>query len=120
MFADRIKEDRQLAAAQPGLLDAWLSRWRESRTLRVLAEAGERLFTPGRELTVRLGQGKYLSLSGTRYCRVECLRGAVWVTAAGEGRDTVLTPGQRATYVRGGKVVVSGRGDSSEAQVRWD
>lgn len=120
MFADRIKEDRQLAAARSGFLDTWLAQWRESRFLRVLAEAGERLFTPGRHLTVRLGQGKYLSLSGTRYCRVECRRGAVWVTATGEGRDTVLTPGQRVTFARGGKVVISGRGESSEVQARWD
>ncbi|MGE4538998.1 MAG: DUF2917 domain-containing protein [Desulfovibrio sp.] len=120
MFADRIKEDKQLAAARPGLLDTWLSRFRDNRLARVAAEAGERFFTPGRRLTVRLGQGKYLSLSGTRFCRVECRRGAVWVTAAGEGRDTVLTPGQRASFSRGGKVVISGRGDASEARVCWD
>ncbi|EFL49981.1 conserved hypothetical protein [Solidesulfovibrio fructosivorans JJ]] len=120
MFADRIKEDRQLAAARPGLLDAWISRFRDNRFVRVAAEAGERLFTPGRQLTARLGQGKYLSLSGTRFCRVECRRGAVWVTAAGDGRDRVLTPGQRASYSRGGKVVVSGRGDASEVRVCWD
>jgi hypothetical protein len=120
MFTDRIKEDRAFAAAKPGLLDAWLSGWRDSRFARIVAEAGQRLLSPGKSLTVRLSQGKYLSLSGTRYCRVECRRGAVWVTATGDGRDRVLTPGQRVTLTHGGKVVISGRGESSEAAVRWD
>lgn len=120
MFADRIKEDRTLAAAKPGLLDDWITRLRDSRLTRIAMEAGQRLFTPGKNLTVRLGQGKYLSLAGTRYCRVECRRGALWVTATGDGRDRVLTPGERVTLARGGKVVITGRGESSEAAVRWD
>ncbi|WP_428560998.1 MAG: DUF2917 domain-containing protein [Solidesulfovibrio sp. DCME] len=120
MFADRIKEDRLLAAAKPGLLDALFARLGDSRLARIAAEAGQRLFSPERSLTVRLGQGKYLSLSGTRYCRVECRRGAVWVTATGDGRDRVLTPGQRVTLAHAGKVVITGRGESSEADVRWD
>lgn len=120
MFMDRIKEDKVFAAAGPGLLDSLLERLRDHRLVRVLAEAGQRVFTPGKRLTVRLGQGKYLSLCGTRYCRVACRRGALWVTAAGEGRDRVLTPGQRVTFVRGGKVIITGRGESSEAAVGWD
>ncbi len=120
MFTDRLKEDRVLAGARAGLLDAWLAGWRDSRVARIVAEAGQRLLSPGKSLSVRLGQGKYLSLSGTRYCRVECRRGAVWVTASGDGLDRVLTPGQRVTFARGGKVVITGRGESSEADVRWD
>lgn len=120
MFADRIKEDRMLGGAKPGILDAWIAQWRDSRMLRVMAEAGSRLFAPGKRLTFRLGHGKYLSLDGVRYCRVECAKGAVWVTATGDGRDRVLTPGQSLTVSRGGKVVISGRGESSEVRVRWD
>ena len=41
MFTDRIKEDRAFAAAKPGLLDAWLSGWRDSRFARIVAEAGQ-------------------------------------------------------------------------------
>lgn len=120
MFADRIKEDRALAAMKPGLFDAWITRWRDSRFLRVLAEAGSRLFSPDKSLFLRLGQGKYLALTGVRYCRVRCARGAVWVTASGDGRDRVLTPGQSLTLARAGKVVISGRGEASEVQVCWD
>jgi len=120
MLADRIKEDRALAAMKPGLLDAWMTRWRDSRFLRTLAEAGSRLFSPGKSLYFRLGQGKYLALTGVRYCRVSCARGAVWVTATGDGRDRVLTPGQSLTLAHGGKVVISGRGEASEVKVRWD
>lgn len=119
MFADRIKEDKRLAAARTGLLDDWLFRWRDSRLARAAAAAGQRLFSPGKALTVRLGQGKYLSLTGTRSCQVECRRGALWVTATGDGRDRVLTPGQRLTLARAGKVLITGRGESSEADVRW-
>lgn len=120
MFADRIKEDRRLASAKPGLLDVFWARLRGNRLARLAAEAGQRLFSAERSLTVRLGQGKYLSLCGTRACRVECRRGAVWVTATGDGRDRVLTPGERLTLARVGKVVITGRGESSEAAVRWD
>jgi len=120
MFADRIKEDRVYGTARPGILDDIIGRWRDSRFLRALAEAGGRLFSPGKSLYFRLGQGKYMALTGTRYCRVTCARGAVWVTAAGDGRDKVLTPGQSVTMAHGGKVVISGRGESSEVKVRWD
>lgn len=120
MFADRLREDRALDAARPGIIDEWLSRWRDNRVLRVLAEAGTKLFAPGKSLYFRLGQGKYLALTGVRYCRVSCAKGVVWVTASGDGRDTVLTPGQSLTLGNAGKVVVSGRGESSEVKVRWD
>ncbi|MFP5257974.1 MAG: DUF2917 domain-containing protein [Acidobacteriota bacterium] len=120
MFADRVREDRALDAARTGILDEWLSCWRDNRLLRVAAEAGARLFTPGKSLYFRLGQGKYLSLTGVRYCRVTCAKGVVWVTASGDGRDTVLTPGQSLTLGSAGKVVISGRGESSEVKVRWD
>lgn len=120
MFADRMREDRALDAARTGIIDEWLSRWRDSRTLRVLAEAGSKLFSPGKSLYFRLGQGKYLALSGVRYCRVTCAKGAVWVTASGDGRDRVLTPGESLTLGQAGKVLISGRGESSEVKVRWD
>ena len=57
MFADRLREDRALAGARPGIVDEWLSRWRDNRMLRVLAEAGTKLFAPGKSLYFRLGQG---------------------------------------------------------------
>jgi len=120
MFIDRLREDRLLATTRTGIIDEWLSRWRDNRVLRAMAEAGARIFTPGRSLSVRLGQGKHLALTGVRYCRVTCAKGVVWVTAAGDGRDIVLTPGQSVTLGRSGKVVVTGRGEGSEVKVRWD
>ena len=120
MFADRTREDRALDAARPGIIDEWLGRWRDNRFLRAAAKAGAKLFTPGKNLSFRLGQGKYLALTGVRTCRVICVKGAVWVTATGDGRDTVLTPGQSLTLGNAGKVVISGRGESSEVKVRWD
>ncbi len=120
MFADRIKENRELAGARPGIGDAWLARLRDRRFFRGLAAAADRLLAPGRSLYFRLGQGKFLSMTGLRFCRVTCARGAVWVTAEGDGRDRVLTPGQSVTLVTGGKVVITGRGDASEVKVRWD
>ena len=119
MFTDRAREDKTLAAARPGILDALFARWRDRRFMRLLAEAATRLVLPGRSLFFRLGQGKYLALSGVRYCRVRCVRGAVWVTASGDGRDRVLTPGQSLTLARGGKVVISGRGEAADVAVRW-
>ena len=41
------------------------------------------------------------------------------VRLRGDGRDTVLTPGQSLTLGSAGKVVISGRGESSEVTVRW-
>ena len=120
MFTDRTSEDRLYRESKPGLLDEIIGRWRDSRFLRAVSEAGSRLFSPGKSLFFRLGQGKYMALTGTRYCRVTCARGVVWVTASGDGRDSVLTPGQSVTLARGGKVVVTGRGESSEVKVRWD
>ncbi len=120
MFVDRIKEDRMCRDGKPGLFDEVFGRWRDSRFLRTVSEAGSRLFSPGKSLYFRLGQGKYMALTGTRYCRVTCARGVVWVTASGDGRDSVLTPGQSVTLARGGKVVVTGRGEASEVKVRWD
>ena len=120
MFADRMREDRALDAARPGIIDEWLGRWRDNRLVRLAATAGAKLFTPDKSLYFRLGQGKYLALSGVRTCRVVCAKGAVWVTATGDGRDTVLTPGQSLTLGNAGKVVISGRGESSEVKVRWD
>ncbi|EHJ47642.1 Protein of unknown function DUF2917 [Solidesulfovibrio carbinoliphilus subsp. oakridgensis] len=120
MFAQRSREDRAFEAARVGIVDAWIARWRDSRLLRVAAEAGSRIFSPARSLTFRLGHGKYLALTGVRYCRVRCDRGAIWVTATGDGRDRVLTPGQSLTLGQAGKVVISGRGEASEVRVRWD
>jgi hypothetical protein len=120
MFADRIKEDKALAITRPGILDGFINRLWDRHMLRVMADAATRLFTPGRSLYFRLGQGKYLALTGVRYCKVTCARGAVWVTATGYDRDRVLTPGQSVTLARGGKVVITGRGDASEVKVRWD
>ena len=120
MFVDRMKEDRILSAARPGLLDAMVARLRELRLSRRLASARARLFTPGRELSVRLGAGNQLAMGGYRRCRVDCLRGAVWLTVEGDGRDRVLTPGQDITLARGGKLVLSGRGERTEVKVQWD
>uniref|UniRef100_I2Q3P9 DUF2917 domain-containing protein n=1 Tax=Desulfovibrio sp. U5L TaxID=596152 RepID=I2Q3P9_9BACT len=120
MFAQRTREEKAFAMARVGILDAWIARWRDSRLMRVAAEAGSRIFSPERSLTFRLGHGKYLALTGVRYCRVRCDRGAVWVTATGDGRDRVLTPGQSLTLGQAGKVVISGRGEASEVRVRWD
>lgn len=120
MFAQRTREERAFGAARTGILDAWMARWRDSRLSRAAAEAGSRIFSPERSLTFRLGHGKYLALAGVRSCRVRCDRGAVWVTASGDGRDRVLTPGQDLTLARAGKVVISGRGEASEVEVRWD
>ena len=120
MFMDRVREDRLLEASRSGLLDKWLERLRDRRLARAAGEAVARLFSPEKRLSVRLGQGKYLALSGVRYCKVSCVKGAAWVTASGDGRDRVLTPGQSAVLVRGGKVVISGRGESAEVRVRWD
>jgi hypothetical protein len=120
MFVDRKREDRVFAAMRPGIFDGIATRFRDRRWLRELADAAERLLSPGKSLYCKLGQGKYLALAGARRCRVRCERGALWVTASGNGRDMVLTPGQSVTLARAGKVVVSGRGEASEATVRWD
>jgi len=120
MFVDRMKEDRVLASARPGLVDAVLARLGELRLSRLLVAAKTRLFTPGRELSSRLGEGKYLALSGYRFCRVRCARGAVWVTVDGDSRDRVLTPGQDMHLARGGKLVITGRGEGAEVRVLWD
>lgn len=120
MFVDRIREDRLLVAARSGLVDSWLEQLRDKRLVRLLAKAADRVFSAEKKLTFRLGQGKYLALSGVRYCKVTCAKGAVWVTASGDGRDRVLTPGQSAVLAKAGKVVISGRGDASEVRVRWD
>jgi len=119
MFADRIREDKAFGAARPGLFDALFTRWRDRRFLRTAAEAATRFFSPGQSLFFRLGQGKYLALTGVRLCRVRCVRGAVWVTATGDGRDRVLTPGQSLTLARSGKVVITGRGETADVAVRW-
>ena len=120
MFVDRMREDRALSQARPGIIDEWLSRWRDRRMLKSLAEAGARMFKPGKSLYFRLGEGRHLSLTGVRYCKVTCARGVIWVTATGHERDTVLMPGKSVTFGRGGKVVITGRGEFSEVKVRWD
>lgn len=120
MFVDRIKEDRIFASARPGLFDTMLSRIGDWRFSRLAAAALGKRFLPGRELTSRLGQGKYLAISGYRGCRVRCDRGAVWVTVEGDNRDRVLTPGQDMTLSSGGKLVISGRGENAEVNVLWD
>lgn len=119
MFVDRIKEDRVFATARAGLFDTVLARLGEWRLSRLAAAVGKR-FEPGRELTSRLGQGKYLAISGYRGCRVRCDRGAIWVTVEGDNRDRVLTPGQDMTLAKGGKLVISGRGENAEVRVLWD
>jgi hypothetical protein len=120
MFVDRIKEDRVLASALPGVLDDLMQRRVASRFSRLLAAARQKLAGAGRELSCRLGEGKSLSLRGQRFCQVRCLRGAIWVTLEGEGRDRVLTPGQDVVLVQGGKLVITGRGELAEVTVRWD
>lgn len=120
MFVDREKENRWRAAARPGIFDAMIERWRDRRFLRDLAQAAKRLVGSDKRLSFGLGRGKYLALSGLCRCQVTCARGAVWVTAVGDSRDRVLTPGQSVTYVRSGKVVITGRGETSEVRVCWD
>jgi len=121
MFADRIKENKTYVLPRTGILDDLLARWRDNRLLRALAEAGTRVFSSGKALDFRLGQGKYLALTGVRSCRVTCVKGVAWVTATGDSRDAVLTPGQQVTLVRQeGKVIISGRGEVSQVRVLWD
>jgi hypothetical protein len=120
MFADRMQEDRVLASARPGLWDVLAARLADARFGRLLAAARDRVFAPGRELIFRLGEGKYLAMTGHRFCRVYCARGAVWVTVEGDARDRVLTPGQDLRLAHGGKMVISGRGENAEVKVQWD
>lgn len=120
MFTERTREDRNLAGGRPGIVDVFVSRFGDRRFLRRLAEAAARAFPPGRALRCRLDQGRFLALTGVRRCRVVCERGAVWVTAGGDGRDHVLTPGEGVSFARCGKVVITGRGGGSEVEVRWD
>lgn len=120
MFVDRCKEDRLLAAGRPGLVDRALHWCAAAWAGRRRAAARLRLVRPGRNLTCRLGAGKTLALHGQRCCLVRCRRGAVWVTLEGEGRDRVLTPGRQVFFDRGGKVVIAGRGELAEIEVRWD
>jgi hypothetical protein len=39
-------------------------------------------------------------------CRVTCVTGRLWVTASGRAEDTVLTPGQAATFAGKGRIVI--------------
>lgn len=120
MFVDRRQEDRRLSVARTGVLDAVFERVGEWRVSRLAAAMRTRRFLPGRELTFRLGQGKYMALTGYQGCRVRCERGAIWMTVEGDNRDQVLTPGQTVTLPRGGKLVISGRGEHAEVRVAWD
>jgi len=70
-------------------------------------------------LRCRLHRGEPLSMTGMRYCRVTCLRGAAWVTVAGDARDRVLGPGQSLTLTRSGKVLLSGGEHGAEIRLGW-
>jgi hypothetical protein len=59
----------------------------------------------GSTLVLARGELAALALAGGT-CGVSCLAGRLWVTAAGNREDAVLSPGETVTFRGKGKVVV--------------
>lgn len=119
MFVDRRREDRLYGAARSGLLDLAWDRVRDWWAGRERLRTAGRVFAPERDLRCRLHRGEPLSMTGMRYCRVTCLRGAAWVTVTGDARDRVLGPGQSLTLTRSGKMLLSGGEHGAEIRLGW-
>ncbi|MGC4031322.1 MAG: DUF2917 domain-containing protein [Tepidisphaeraceae bacterium] len=74
-------------------------------------QADEVLVRPTKRFAV--AHGKTKAFDGVRGRTVfRCESGRVWLTQAGDNRDTVLERGQRFTCDKTGRVVVEGLADS--------
>ena len=56
--------------------------------------------------TLVLARGELVSLRPGTGCRISCVAGRLWVTASGHREDSVLAPGEAATFPGRGRIVV--------------
>lgn len=63
------------------------------------------LDTKNSTLVLARGQLASFRIDG-RACRISCVAGRLWVTETGQREDSVLTPGQKVTFTRRGRIVV--------------
>jgi Protein of unknown function (DUF2917) len=62
-----------------------------------------------------LAKGQLFRIDDGQGQRVECLRGALWLTQHNDRRDVILHPGEGFTIERRGATFVSALGDSAYA-----
>lgn len=70
------------------------------------------LFKTGSSMLV-LARGEVVSFKTEgRSCRISCVSGRVWVTAAGQSTDYLMAAGNEVTLPAGSKVVIEGLQES--------